>query len=94
MASRHATDFNESENLPVTYRVLDAIAKEEEISPLEVDPPLAAIIDPDALNDLFRNGKRGVYVEFTYRGYQVVIKGEDHITVNEEHKPNAEGNPM
>lgn len=64
----------------VTKTVVSAVADAEGTSLLEI-PPLADVIDPDALNALFYNGGRNTAIEFAYHGYQVHVHGGEQITV-------------
>jgi len=61
--------------------VLDEVADEERTNPIELDPPLYEVIDPDALDALFCDGRFDGEVEFTYLGYRVHVAGLDRITV-------------
>ena len=64
----------------VTEAVVAAVADAEGVSPLELDP-LASAIDPDALNALYRDGRRGVAIEFAYQGYEVDVSGDGRVSV-------------
>lgn len=51
--------------------VVKAVANAEGVDPTELDTPLYAVIDGDALNSLFRDC-RGKVV-FRYAGYEVTV---------------------
>lgn len=65
---------------PVTNAVINAVADEEGVSPLELEP-IASVIDPDALNTFFAHGRTDTTVEFTYHEYRVSVTGDDQVTV-------------
>ena len=63
-------------------RVLDAVATEEGCSPLDFDRPLNDVIDPDALDAIFREDAPTASVAFPYLGYRVVVRGDGQVTVD------------
>lgn len=69
----------------VTIAVVAAVADAEEVSPLELSP-LAATIDPDALERVVASmrgcpdGPTGC-VEFPYEGYVVTVTGAGDVDV-------------
>jgi len=69
----------------ITNRVIDAIAEKENVDPTAMDPPLADVIDPDALEALLRYepAPDGVdlEVQFTYRGHDVVVSRNEDVEV-------------
>lgn len=72
----------------VSEAVIRTIADAEGISPLDVHPPLATVIDPDALDQVVASLTRwsdepaGV-VEFPYNGYIVSVTGDGVVSVSE-----------
>ena len=60
--------------------VVSAVATAHGVSPLELRPR-AAVVDPDALEALFRSATGNVTVEFEYHGRRVCVSGDDRITV-------------
>jgi hypothetical protein len=40
------------------FAVVTAVAEAKGVDPMELEPPLASVIDPDALNSLFRTDHR------------------------------------
>lgn len=59
-------------------RVIEAVARKEGVSPVELTPPLYDAIDPDALDALARteadsNGN-GIEIEFTYLDYAIQVR--------------------
>jgi hypothetical protein len=61
----------------VSEAVLAAVAEREGVDETELETPLYEAIDPDALDDLFRDG-RG-HVSFQYAGYVVTIDHDRNI---------------
>lgn len=69
----------------VSDEVVSAVATEKEVDPMELTP-LYEVVDPDALDALYRSngfGRAGppARVEFTYCGCDVVIDGAESVTV-------------
>ena len=59
--------------------------------------PLAAVLDPDALDALFaasdESGTAERRLRFTYHGYDVIVGGDGAITVSEAGNDVASTNP-
>lgn len=62
-------------------RVLETIAEQEGRDALEFEPVLSEVIDPDALDALFRGEERTGSIEFNYLGYRVQVRNDDEVTV-------------
>lgn len=80
----HESDSNES----IVVAILTEIAHREGDPPQELTPPLYNVIEPDALEALFRNSRYGesrdtVNLEFTYLDYRVVVRGPDEIEIHD-----------
>lgn len=72
----------------VTEVIVDAVADAEGVSPLELEPPLYAAVDPDALEQ-FVASVRGpnageVEVSFEYAGHDVTVTGAGDVRVGAE----------
>lgn len=70
----------------VTEAIVDAIADAEDVSPLDLEPPLASVIDPDALEGLVESmsrcpGDDPGRIQFVYSGYTVTVSGGGDVTV-------------
>lgn len=78
--------ISQPERVNVTEAVVDAVADAEGISPLELDPPLYAAIDPDALAQFVAriDGPTAseVEVSFVYAGYAVTVTGDGDVSVD------------
>jgi hypothetical protein len=65
---------------PAAKRVVDAVSAETGRDVLDL-PPLAAAVDPDALNALTTSDTRAV-VSFPYAGQHVMVDGSGNVTVD------------
>lgn len=75
-------------DLPPSAKVLDEIAEREGVSPVDLEPPLYDVIDPEALDFLFRNHGRETVdsvrqIVFRYAGYDVSVSGDGEVGVEE-----------
>lgn len=66
----------------LTLTIVGEVADREGVDPLDLEPPLHEIVDPDALEALFSDSIDGttredVAVEFDYCGYRVLVDGGD-----------------
>lgn len=71
-----------SRSEPVTEAVVGAVADEEGVSLLQLEP-LATVVDPDALNALYSGDRPGVKLEFAYHGYRVRVDVDGRIALDE-----------
>lgn len=66
-----------TETRPTSEMVIDAIADQADVDPLEFDVPLGDVVDPDALDALFDSQfgepRRRGSVEFVYQAYRVTV---------------------
>ncbi|MFC7230203.1 HalOD1 output domain-containing protein [Saliphagus sp. GCM10025308] len=74
-----------SSSSPVTA-VVELVADREGTDPMELQPPLYDVIDPEALNALFAPTSRGRpresgQVSFEYLGYDVTVRGNGDVSV-------------
>lgn len=77
--------------VPPSISVVEAIAEAEGVEPSALHPPLYQVVDPDALDALFKtDGSMAVgnRVSFVYRGYRVVVEDQGRISV--ESAPSTE----
>lgn len=63
----------------VTVAIISAIAEAEGVEETELDMPLSDVIDPDALDGLFRD-TTGV-LTFTFAGYRVEVTDRELVRV-------------
>lgn len=67
----------------MSMRIIDAVATEREVSPTDLDAPLYAAIDPEALDRLFDSkAADALNVTFEYAGHSVLVEGEGRVTVD------------
>jgi len=68
---------------PVVPRIIETVAEADDVDPTSMTPPLADVIDPDALNELVEHGTddsdRTFEVRFSYRGYEVVVTDDGDV---------------
>ena len=72
--------FSADEPEALSAAVVEGIAEAEGASPLE-SPPLAAAIDPDALESLFHGRPTPFRISFSYHGYTVCVESPGVVTV-------------
>jgi hypothetical protein len=69
----------------VTRRIVEEVAEAEGVSPVDLSPPLYEVVDPEALDRLFGTttaaGRTDRRVAFAYQGYDVVVSGDGHVSV-------------
>lgn len=72
--------------VPTSVRVVQGVAAREDTDPLDLEPPLHAVVDTDALDALCRpvddESRTPVAVEFSYRGHRVRIDGAGEIDIS------------
>lgn len=67
----------ESDSL--SMRVVEAVAESTGVEPTQLQPPLYDVINPEALDSLFRNGDGSV--TFSYCGRTVTVTNQAEITI-------------
>lgn len=72
----------------ITVRIVEGVAEREGVDPLALTPPLADVIDPEAVASLVseRSGegtRDDVRLTFTYLGYEITVGG-DGVRVSDE----------
>lgn len=76
-----------STETPTSIKVVRGVAAHEGIDPTDLEPPLHAVIDTDALDALFRPvdgaGEPAAAIEFTYRGKLIRVDSGGHVDVTE-----------
>ncbi|WP_368408909.1 HalOD1 output domain-containing protein [Halorussus limi] len=69
---------------PPSIAVVSAVAAVSDTEPTEMDSPLCATVDPDALNALAsprRTTEGDLHVTFAFHGYEVTISDYGCITI-------------
>lgn len=82
-------DYTEDTSRSIVSTVVEKVAEREDVEPMELQPPLYSIIDPDALNEVFAPTKGGLsresgYIEFDYCGHEVVVHGDGHVSIGDD----------
>lgn len=71
---------------PASVRVMEALSAQANVDPLELRP-LYEVVDPDALDALFRGTSDGrsapTTVRFEYEGYTVAVRGDGEIQISD-----------
>ncbi len=63
----------------VSDAVVRAVAGAEGVDPVDLDVRLYDVLDPDALDRLFRGDSTVGRVEFTYTGYEVAVHADGRL---------------
>ena len=75
-----STEETDTGARPPSELVIEAVASQADVDPLDFEVPLGDVIDPDALDALFARGfaeePRTGRVEFTYGEYRVTVVSE------------------
>lgn len=64
--------------------IVEAIADHTDTKPEDLPVPLADVIDPDSLDQLFAGRDTHGTVRFVYEGLQVTVSSDGAVTVREE----------
>lgn len=85
-AGVYTVQYDREDGEPLSTAVVVAVTAAAELDPHEIEEPLYEVIDPDALDDLFRP-QEGTdvapdsEVSFTLAGHRVTVSAGDTITV-------------
>jgi hypothetical protein len=64
-------------------QIVDAVAEAEGVEPVTLDPPLAEVVDPDAVERLVEGSTASdLEVRFAYRGHDVVVDDSGRVQVD------------
>lgn len=64
-------------------QIVDAVAEAEGVEPVTLDPPLAEVVDPDAVERLVEGSTASdLEIRFTYRGHDVVVDDSGRVQVD------------
>ncbi|WP_394351142.1 HalOD1 output domain-containing protein [Halorubrum sp. CBA1125] len=65
------------------FQIVDAIAEAEGVEPITLDPPLAEVVDPDAVEALVEDSTSSdLEVRFAYRGHDIVVDDSSRVQVD------------
>lgn len=60
--------------------VIHAVANAKGVDPIHLEPRLYDVVDPDALDSLFRQGSGEVL--FEYAGFEVRVDADGNVTLS------------
>jgi len=64
-------------------KIVDAVAEAESVEPVTLDPPLAEVVDPDAIETLVEDSTSAeLEVRFAYRGHDVLVDDSGRVQVD------------
>ena len=64
-------------------QIVDVVAEAEGVEPVTLDPPLAEVVDPDALETLVEDSTASdLEVRFAYRGHDIVVDNSGRVQVD------------
>lgn len=66
----------------LSVAVITAVATREGVPAPELNPPLYDVVDPDALDSLFRNTSG--HISFNYYGYHVTVASDGTVDLSEQ----------
>jgi len=81
MVAIHGSGPEGSATKSVGDAVVEAVAERDGTDPVEFDDCLYDVVDPDALENLVTGTGTIHRIEFTYRGYRVVVDGDGNVDV-------------
>lgn len=64
-----------------SHSIVTQIADVEGVDPTDLEPPLHAVVDPDALERLVDSSEAALSITFTYRGHRVRVDGSGAVDV-------------
>lgn len=80
-----------------SYRVVEAVAQKEGVSPSELSPPLFSVVDPEALDTLVQedadSNTSQVVIEFVYLNYVVQIRNGPTVSISVQDEDASMDNP-
>ncbi|MUW13680.1 hypothetical protein GJ633_02665 [Halorubrum sp. CBA1125] len=67
---------------PIT-RIVDAVANTEDVESIELEPPIAEVVDPNALETLIEDSTASeLEVQFAYRVNDIVVDDSGRVQVD------------
>lgn len=70
----------------IGWAVVTAVAEAKNIDPMELEPPLASVIDPDALNSLFKKDLKIGHITFRYSDCEITIHSDGTVNVDHDER--------
>ena len=71
--------------------VVEAVARRVGAEPADLDPPLFAAVDPDALDEVLTSLSKGTggSVSFHYLGYEVTVHDDGDVELEDSSDPST-----
>ncbi|WIV67371.1 HalOD1 output domain-containing protein [Natrialbaceae archaeon AArc-T1-2] len=76
-------EYETSTDPSPSTKVVEAVADELDVEPIELETPLAEAIETDALDHLFKGPGDSVVISFSYYGYRVTVEEDGDVTLTE-----------
>ncbi|USZ71420.1 hypothetical protein NGM15_15280 [Natronosalvus halobius] len=71
----------------LSLQIIEAVAERERTDPVELEPPLHSVIDPEALDSLFQStskrSRANGTIQFDYCGYTVQISSSGGVQLTD-----------
>ena len=71
-----------AEDESVSQTVIMAVAEATDVDPIDLDPRISDVIDPDALDRLFETGQSEMRLKFAMAGCQVIVHADYVVVVS------------
>lgn len=65
------------------HEIVSAIARADDVTPTELTPPLASVVDLEAVARVVESSESTTRVTFEYSGYVVAVGSDSGVTVGE-----------
>lgn len=75
--------MNSSKTASLSTRVVEKIAERTRTDPTHLPTPLAEVVNPDALDNLFADRDPDGQVTFTYEGFTVTARSDGTVNVRD-----------
>ena len=76
-----------SEGTSISVKVVEEVAAREGIDPVDLQPPLHTVVDPEALDALFESTssttRANGSIEFYYQGYKIRVDSSGEVQIGE-----------
>ncbi|MFA9417403.1 HalOD1 output domain-containing protein [Natrinema sp. HArc-T2] len=70
----------------IVLQIIETVAAADNTDPATMNPPLADVIDPDALQELLEHGStdadRALEVRFRYRGHEITVTDDETVELD------------
>lgn len=74
----------------IIAQIVRKVADYENIDPVELNPPLGEVIDPDALEALFEDPRKDdLRITFTYQDYEISVRPGEGVQIHPFESPSS-----